>query len=160
MSKHEIISKVFTSDTGGNCPVDFVILKNKVAIGITDESICLYGTVSDFEEGLQPIQIYNLYNLDADKINLKIYHDLLDFKFESEDQCDLFYTLFTPFNTSNNIANSMHNFINELELNRVKWLQDLSVINGLVALRSENLNAIETAKQVVYWTLKLYNWAK
>jgi hypothetical protein len=46
------IESVTTEDTGGNCPVDFVLLKNGKVLGIDGESVVLYDSMEDFWECL------------------------------------------------------------------------------------------------------------
>ena len=50
--KHNYIESVTTEDTGGNCPVDFVQLKNGKVLGIDGESVVLYDSMEDFWECL------------------------------------------------------------------------------------------------------------
>jgi hypothetical protein len=44
------IEKVTTLDTGGSCDVDFVHLPDGRVIGINDECIVLYESMTDFYE--------------------------------------------------------------------------------------------------------------
>ena len=46
--KLEYIESVTSSDTGGHCIVDFVILKDGRVLGINDECVCLYKSMEDF----------------------------------------------------------------------------------------------------------------
>ena len=42
------IDKVVTYETGGNCPVDFVLLKSGRVLGISDDCVVLYDNMDDF----------------------------------------------------------------------------------------------------------------
>ncbi len=42
------IEKVGTEFTGGNCPVDFVTLKDGRVLGVTDDCVVLYQNMDDF----------------------------------------------------------------------------------------------------------------
>jgi len=46
----DYIKGIFSQDTGGNCIVDFVELKNGMVIGINDECVCVYKDMDAFNE--------------------------------------------------------------------------------------------------------------
>ena len=47
------IAQYWTENTGGNCMVDFIQLKDGRVIGITDESICVYPSIEASQTGEQ-----------------------------------------------------------------------------------------------------------
>ena len=46
------IRKIGNFDSGGNCPVDLILLSNGYCIGISGESICVYPHISVFSEAI------------------------------------------------------------------------------------------------------------
>ena len=52
MTEH--ISKVETVNTGGNCMVDLIHLKDGRILGISDDVVALYRSIEQFEEGIDP----------------------------------------------------------------------------------------------------------
>jgi hypothetical protein len=44
----QFIAGIDAMETGGNSPVDFVILKDGRVIGIDNESVVLYASINDF----------------------------------------------------------------------------------------------------------------
>jgi hypothetical protein len=46
------IESITTEDTGGNCLIDFVQLKNGKVLGIDGDCIVLYDSMEDFWESL------------------------------------------------------------------------------------------------------------
>jgi len=47
----EFIAEIQSHETGGNCSVDLVVLKDGRVLGINDECVVLYASMDDFNEG-------------------------------------------------------------------------------------------------------------
>lgn len=54
MKKTTFVKEVFTENTGGNCMVDFVILKSGIVLTITDDCVCAFDSIDDFYEQKEP----------------------------------------------------------------------------------------------------------
>ena len=48
--EYEFIKEIQTHETGGNCPVDLVVLKDGRVIGINEECAVLYPSLDAFYE--------------------------------------------------------------------------------------------------------------
>ena len=53
MDKHEFVSKVSTEQMGGGTMMDFVTLNDGTVLGISDDCICLYAGMDEFEASLE-----------------------------------------------------------------------------------------------------------
>ena len=65
METTAFIEKVTTYETGGGCPVDFVLLKSGRVLGISVDCVVLYDNMEDFHDmGIKSRQIIELYPME------------------------------------------------------------------------------------------------